>query len=61
MVRAAMPALEVRKAKTSIAMERSMASGCAGVDNRIFHGEDNPMLFGDAKKTLDEVLVALKA
>ena len=58
---AGMPVLEVWKAKTSIVMKRSMASGYAGVDNPLFYKENNRMLFGDAKKMLDEVLVALKA
>ncbi len=57
---AGMPVLEVWKAKTSIVMKRSMASGYAGVDNPLFYKENNRMLFGDAKKTLDEVLAALK-
>jgi NAD(P) transhydrogenase subunit beta len=58
---AGMPVLEVWHAKTSIVMKRSMASGYAGVDNPLFYKENNRMLFGDAKKMLDEVLVALKA
>ena len=58
---AGMPVLEVWKAKTSIVMKRSMASGYAGVDNPLFYKENNRMLFGDAKKMLDEVLAALKA
>jgi NAD/NADP transhydrogenase beta subunit len=58
---AGMPVLQVWKAKTSIVMKRSMASGYAGVDNPLFYKENNRMLFGDAKKMLDEVLVALKA
>ena len=57
---AGMPVLEVWKARTSIVMKRSMASGYAGVDNPLFYKENNRMLFGDAKKMLDEVLVALK-
>ena len=57
---AGMPVLEVWKAKTSIVMKRSMASGYAGVDNPLFYKENNRMLFGDAKKMLDEVLVTLK-
>ncbi len=58
---AGMPVLEVWKARTSIVMKRSMASGYAGVDNPLFYKENNRMLFGDAKKMLDEVLGALKA
>ncbi|HSA71456.1 MAG TPA: Re/Si-specific NAD(P)(+) transhydrogenase subunit beta [Burkholderiales bacterium] len=58
---AGMPVLEVWKAKNSIVMKRSMASGYAGVDNPLFYKENNRMLFGDAKKMLDEVLAALKA
>jgi NAD(P) transhydrogenase subunit beta len=58
---AGMPVLEVWNAKTSIVMKRSMASGYAGVDNPLFYKENNRMLFGDAKKMLDEVLTALKA
>jgi NAD(P) transhydrogenase subunit beta len=58
---AGMPVLEVWKARNSIVMKRSMASGYAGVDNPLFYKDNNRMLFGDAKKMLDEVLASLKA
>ncbi|TCW84307.1 NAD(P)(+) transhydrogenase (Re/Si-specific) subunit beta [Burkholderia sp. SRS-46] len=58
---AGMPVLEVWKAKTSIVMKRSMASGYAGVDNPLFYKDNNRMLFGDAKTMLNEVFGALKA
>src|SRR5688572_28132202 len=57
---AGMPVLEVWKARTSVVMKRSMASGYAGVDNPLFYKENNRMLFGDAKKMLEEVLTHLK-
>lgn len=58
---AGMPVMEVWKAKTSVVMKRSMASGYAGIDNPLFYKENNRMLFGDAKKMLEEVLTALKS
>jgi H+-translocating NAD(P) transhydrogenase subunit beta len=58
---AGMPVLEVWKAHTTIVMKRSMASGYAGIDNPLFYKENNRMLFGDAKKMLEEVLAALKS
>ncbi len=57
---AGMPVLEVWKAKTSVVLKRSMASGYAGVDNPLFYKENTLMLFGDAKDSIDGVLGALK-
>jgi len=57
---AGMPVLQVWKGKTTIVMKRSMATGYAGVQNPLFFKENTRMLFGDAKKTLDAVLKALK-
>lgn len=56
---AGMPVIEVWKAKTTIVSKRSMATGYAGVDNPLFYKENNRMLFGDAKESLEKVLTAL--
>ena len=58
---AGMPVMEVWKARLCVVMKRSMASGYAGIDNPLFYKDNTRMLFGDAKKMLEEVLVALKA
>ena len=56
---AGMPVIEVWKANTSIVLKRSMATGYAGVDNPLFYKENNRMLFGDAKASVDELLSSL--
>ncbi len=56
-----MPVLEVWKAKVTIVMKRSMASGYAGVENPLFFLDNTQMLFGDAKKNVDAILTELRA
>jgi len=57
---AGMPVLQVWKGKTTIVLKRGMATGYAGVENPLFFRENTRMLFGDAKKSLDAVLKALR-
>jgi NAD(P) transhydrogenase subunit beta len=56
-----MPVLEVWRAKATIVMKRSMASGYAGVENPLFFLENTKMLFGDAKQNVDAILSELRA
>jgi NAD(P) transhydrogenase subunit beta len=56
-----MPILDVDKAKTVVVSKRSMAAGYAGIENELFGYPNCLMLFGDAKKTLTEVVSELKA
>ncbi len=57
---AGMPVLEVWKGRTTIVLKRGMAAGYAGVENPLFFRPNTRMLFGDAKKSLDAVLKALR-
>jgi NAD(P) transhydrogenase subunit beta len=52
---AGMPVMECWKGKTTIVLKRGMATGYAGVQNPLFFKENTRMLFGDARKSLDEV------
>lgn len=54
-----MPVIEVWKAKTVIVSKRSMAAGYAGIENPLFYKDNTRMLYGDAKKTVDALVVAL--
>jgi NAD(P) transhydrogenase subunit beta len=58
---AGMPVLQVWKGKITIVLKRSMATGYAGVENPLFFKDNTRMLFGDAKKSLDAVLAALRS
>jgi len=51
-----MPIIEVDKAKNVFVLKRSMASGFAGIANPLFFKENTTMIFGDAKKTLQEII-----
>jgi NAD(P) transhydrogenase subunit beta len=58
---AGMPVLEVWKAKNVIVSKRGQGTGYSGIENPLFFKENTRMFYGDAKKSLDELLPKLAA
>ncbi len=56
-----MPILDVEDASHTVVFKRSMKAGYAGIENELFYSSKNSMLFGDAKKSLTDLVSELKS
>jgi NAD(P) transhydrogenase subunit beta len=56
-----MPIIDADRARLTIVLKRGMSVGFAGIDNALFYRENTRMLFGDARKSLQQLTEALKA
>ncbi len=55
-----MPIIDVHKARTVLVNKRSMAAGYAGLDNPLFYMDKTMMVFGDAKKVVEDLVKAIE-
>ena len=55
-----MPILNVDQARAVLVLKRSMAPGFAGIENELFYRDNSMMVFGDARKTVQDFVNAAK-